>query len=205
MPNLISHLILERCPHCKIAMPYLASNSIFETDNHLNRNRRFWRTYGCTQCGGVILATSPAGNGAITHMYPEAKIVDSIIPDTAKEYLTQAINTLHAPSASIMVAASSIDAMLKDKGYTEGGMYPRINKAAADHLITEEMAKWAHQVRLEANGQRHADEDHGMPTEQEAQRVIDFTLALAEFLFVLPSKVEQGITSSANGQSTEAK
>jgi len=205
MPNLANQLILDRCPHCKIAQPLLVTQFFQETINHLGQNKRAWKTYLCSKCGGMILASANASNASITSMYPEAKIVDSIIPNPAKEYLKQAIDSLHAPAGSIMLSASSVDAMLKAKGYTEGGMYPRINKATEDHLITEEMAKWAHQVRLEANGQRHADEDHGLPTEQEAQRVIDFTLALAEFLFVLPSKVEKGIMSSANAQAAEAK
>lgn len=92
-----------------------------------------------------------------------------------------------------MLASSSIDAMLKNKGYTEGSLYSRINKAAKEHLITEEMSKWAHQVRLDANEQRHADEDFVLPSEGDAKKTIDFTLALAEFLFVLPSKVANGI------------
>ena len=56
-----------------------------------------------------------------------------------------------------MLSASSIDAMLKSKGYKKGNLYKRIEKAAEDHLITSEMAKWAHQVRLGANDERHAD------------------------------------------------
>ncbi|BAX81977.1 DUF4145 domain-containing protein [Labilibaculum antarcticum] len=196
MPNLSTQLILDRCPHCKIAHPSLHTSSEFTTKDFKGGHIRCWMTYRCTQCGGVVLASSPNSNGHITEMYPESKIVDSVIPEPAKEYLKQAINSLHAPSASIMVAASSIDAMLKTKGYTEGGLYPRINKAATDHLITDEMAKWAHQVRLGANGQRHADGDYEMPTQEEAQRLIDFTQALAEFLFVLPAKVEQGVAST---------
>ncbi len=52
-----------------------------------------------------------------------------------------------------MLAASSIDAMLKEKGYKVGGLYDRIKQAAKDHLITDEMAAWAHDVRLDANDQ----------------------------------------------------
>jgi hypothetical protein len=32
-----------------------------------------------------------------------------------------------------------------------------------------------------------------LPSETDAKKTIDFTLALAEFLFVLPSRVEKGI------------
>jgi hypothetical protein len=83
--------------------------------------------------------------------------------------------------------------MLKIKGLRDGSLYARIHKAATDHLITEEMAKWAHQIRLDANDQRHADEEAPPPSEDDAKRSIDFASALAEFLFVLPSRVTRGL------------
>ena len=57
-----------------------------------------------------------------------------------------------------MLSASSIDSMLKSKRHNEGKLCSRINKAAADNIITESMTKWAYQVRLEANNERHADD-----------------------------------------------
>jgi len=91
-----------------------------------------------------------------------------------------------------MLAASSVDAMLKEKGLKQGKLYGRINEAAKQHLITEEMATWAHEVRLDANDERHADEEAELPSTDDAERVIEFALALAQFLFVLPSRVERG-------------
>ena len=78
-------------------------------------------------------------------------------------------------------------------GYKDGSLYYRITKAVEDHLITKEMAEWAHEVRLDANDQRHAEEDTELPTEKHAQTALDFARALAEFLYVLPSKVQMGI------------
>ena len=87
--------------------------------------------------------------------------------------------------------------MLKEKGLTEGNLYNRVDKAASTHLITEDMAKWAHQVRLDANDQRHADSTAPFPSQDDAKRCLDFALALAEVLFVLPSRVTRGIAGSA--------
>ena len=100
-----------------------------------------------------------------------------------------------------MLCASAVDAMLKDKGYTTGNLYGRINKAAADHLITEGMKDWAHEVRLNANDQRHADEAAAMPTPADAQRSVEFVQALGQFLFVLPAQVARG-RAAATGAST---
>jgi hypothetical protein len=92
-----------------------------------------------------------------------------------------------------MLAASSVDAMLKVKGYESGSLYSRIDKAAEEHVITLDMAAWAHEVRLNANEQRHADSAAPLPTGDDARHVVDFVVALAQILFVLPSKIQKGI------------
>ena len=99
-----------------------------------------------------------------------------------------------------MLAASAVDAMLKAKGLKQGTLYARIDKAAGDHLITAEMAKWAHQVRLDANDQRHADEAAPMPNEEDAARCLDFASALGKFMFTLPARVARGIKESGKAK-----
>ena len=96
-----------------------------------------------------------------------------------------------------MLAASAVDAMLKAKGYTEGSLYSRIDKALADHLITPGMSMWAHKVRLDANDQRHADEDASLPDGDDARRSIDFAVALGQFVFALPARVDQGVADAS--------
>ncbi|BAP41280.1 putative uncharacterized protein [Pseudomonas sp. StFLB209] len=122
-------------------------------------------------------------------MWPAAQSVDEAVPARAKDFLEQAVKSLQAPAGAVILAASSVDAMLKEKGLKEGSLYKRIDTAAQQHLITEEMAAWAHEVRLGANDQRHADDDAPLPSTEDAQQAIEFVQALAQFLFVLPSRV----------------
>lgn len=82
--------------------------------------------------------------------------------------------------------------MLKDKGLKDGPLGARINQAERNHLITPEMAAWAHEIRLDANDQRHADEAAELPSKTDAQKVIAFATALSQFLYVLPARVERG-------------
>ena len=66
------------------------------------------------------------------------------------------------------------------------------------HLITKDMAAWAHDVRLDANDQRHADDDAPLPDGAQAEKVVEFAKALGTFLFVLPARVERGRKKAAN-------
>ena len=95
-----------------------------------------------------------------------------------------------------MLAASAVDAMLKEKNLTAGTLNARINAAADTHLITADMAEWAHDVRLDANDPRHADDARPHHTTETARRVVEFAVALADFLFVLPARVARGRTET---------
>lgn len=196
MPNLEAQLQLERCPHCGVDRPTLGTTAQFETRTYSGGNRRFWRVYICSRCGGPIIAGSKDPGGAISGIYPAPTQVDESIPEPARSYLTQAINSMCAPAGSVMLSASSVDAMLKAKDYRDGSLYSRIDKAKDDHLITEEMALWAHEVRLDSNEPRHADDSKPLPTEEDARKSIDFVLALGQFLFVLPTRVKRGLENS---------
>ena len=99
-----------------------------------------------------------------------------------------------------MLCAGAVDAMLKVHGYTQGTLYIRIDKAKEDGLITAGMAEWAHDVRMDANDQRHADEKAPLPDESAAERSLDFAMALAELLFVLPERVKRGMGGSEKGE-----
>ena len=193
MIKLSEHLELSRCSHCSVAMPSLQKISQFETRTHAGKFLRRWRCYICKSCGGVITAWADGYDNEVKKYFPQSTEADEIIPDKPRDLIQQAIDSIHAPAGAVMLAASAVDAMLKILNYKEGNLYNRIEQAAQDHLITNDMAKWAHEVRLDANDQRHADEGASLPEPADAKRCIDFTLALSEFLFVLPSRVTRGI------------
>lgn len=202
MATLGTLLEIQRCPHCGIDSPNLVRQNSFQTysprSNIYNEPiRRTWGIYSCQRCGGVVTASADHDKGLVKEIYPKSITVDENIPVRARNYLSQALDSINAPSGAVMLAASAVDSMLKDKGMKDGSLYSRINKAMENHLITEEMSKWAHEVRLDANGERHADEKE-MPTPEDAKRVIDFALALGEFLFVLPSRVNRGIQEATD-------
>lgn len=202
-PTLSERLDLERCPHCMVHLPTLIPmHGVAITKDHRGGNERYWLTYRCAACGGAVVAGAATGTGDMdrhvaTEIYPEPEAVHEDIPDPARNYLTQAKESLHAPDGAGMLAASAVDAMLKAKDYKKGWINDRINKAVQDHLITDDMGKWAHQVRIDANDPRHADEDRPHLEREDAERCVDFAEALAEIMFVLPARVDKGMKPKA--------
>ena len=196
--NLDNQLQLSRCPHCGIDSPSLLMASHANTHDYMGKNKRRWKFYSCSRCGGIVSACAENHGGKIDQIFPSVEKLDDSIPERAKEYLEQARNSLNAPAGAIMLAASSIDSMLKEINLKTGSLYNRIDKAKDDGLITESMAEWAHEIRLEANDQRHADENADLPKENDARHVLQFAEALAQFLFVFLAKVKRGINNAKN-------
>ncbi|MDR7048027.1 hypothetical protein J2X54_000462 [Duganella sp. 3397] len=193
MPTLSNNLILARCPHCAVANPNLTLLHRVETKDHASQNARWWGLYSCARCGGAAVASATKPGVEVDKIFPSSTVLPQAIPLRPREYLQQAHDSLHAPAGAVMLAASAVDSMLKAKNYADGSLYTRIEKAVTEHLLTEDMGKWAHAVRLDANDQRHADDAADLPTEADARRVLDFARTLAEVLFVLPSRIERGL------------
>jgi len=159
-----------------------------------------WHIYTCSSCGGLVGAAIPVAQvqtGApLTQqahwIVPTVVTISSDIPQAAARYLTQARETLASPSASVVMSASAVDAMLKERGYRDGKLYGRIQKAETDGVLTKDMAAWAHEIRLDANDERHADQDASAMTGEDAAKCLEFADALADLLFVLPARVRRG-------------
>jgi len=193
MPTLTDNLRLDRCPHCSVANPNLFKKAQLETVNAALTQRRYWAIYQCATCGSLVSAWSFGQNADVVQHFPNSLSVDDDIPERPKAFLKQAQESLNAPAGAVMLAASAVDSMLKIRGYTDGSLYSRIEKASKDHVLTSEMTPWAHAVRLDANDQRHADNAAALPTIEDAQKVLAFAMALGEYLFVLPSRIARGI------------
>ena len=208
---------LNRCPHCGIANPQMISvwSQIFE-DHRISGNmyHRNWATFQCTSCKNLVLCESDLKrsnttsrdleNGAsikVVSIFPDTQRIIDNLPDSAEKFLKQALDSMHAPDGAVMLCASAIDSMLKEKGYKDGNLYSRINEAAENNLITQDMKEWADAVRLEANNTRHADEERPHMTQEDAKQVFTFANALGTFLYELPAKIEKGKAAAEENKS----
>ena len=113
-------LALNRCPHCGVDRPSLTGLWATETTAHNGTYERYWVVYACSRCGGLVTAFSEHDHGYVAEIFPGVTVLDDSIPDPARSYLQQAIDSLHSPAGAVMLAASSVDAMLRAKNYKDG-------------------------------------------------------------------------------------
>ena len=200
---------LRRCPHCGSARPaFTRAHAVPEgVYSNVTGKKNYWAIYQCSTCALPITlwhkrVSRQANSSHYFHEYeiiPATWVADDSVPANARRYLEQAQATIGAPDASVVMSASAIDAMLKEKGLVDGSLYKRIKEAVEGGLLTNDMSKWAHLVRLNSNNPRHADGSNPHMTTTDATLSLQFAKAIAEVLFVLPSRMPEAEgTSSAN-------
>lgn len=187
---------IERCPHCSVASP--AWDRIFSGNQDKSGPRIGHYAYAlhlCRTCKRPVLQLfhyRGTGNGIRQQLiaaFPENRAVDASLPEAAGRFLQQAVDTLHAPDGSMMLSASAIDAMLKDKGYKSGTLHKRIEQATDDGQLIAELADWAHGIRLDANAVRHADDEFEETSPEAAKQAVEFAKTLGELWYGLPAKI----------------
>lgn len=199
---------VPQCPRCNRANPTLVRVIDPQTITFPRGDRSdlyFVSIYRCTTCERTVLAESVRGSHTgmpgeipVEYLFPTAQTVHPDIPVKPRQFLSDALTSLSAPSASIMASCSAMDAMLKernigrtDEAGKERSLAKRIKDAVEAGVLTKEMSEWADKVRLDANDQRHADEDAELPTADAATNVFELADALAEILFVIPAKLKK--------------
>jgi hypothetical protein len=117
---------------------------VVHSQDYTGKNRFIWLTYVCSSCGKGVLAgarINPDNTQERIGVFPPPRNIPEDVPSAARNYLLQAIRSLSAPDGAVMLAASSVDAMLKAKNLANDSLYSRINKAKDTHLITPDMAE----------------------------------------------------------------
>ena len=194
MTQVLSGSDRDRCPQCGTANPTL-ERQWFGRIAGAHSPERPWAVYACTRCGGGVLVKglddiTGKGEPLIATVFPDPRRVPDDIPERARVYLTQAIES--PPEGAAMLACSAVHVMLKEEGYEAGTILERIDKAVADHALPKSVGEWAHAVRSIADDARNADESRPHVTQEEAEQVVKFAETLGTILFVLPTRIAEG-------------
>jgi DNA-directed RNA polymerase subunit RPC12/RpoP len=194
MAQILSGSDRDRCPQCGTANPTL-ERQWFGRIAGAHSPERPWAVYACTRCGGGVLVKglddiTGKGEPLIATVFPDPRRVPDDIPERARVYLMQAIES--PPEGAAMLACSAVHVMLKEEGYDDGTILERIDKAVADHALPTSVGEWAHAVRSIADDARHTDESRPQLTQEEADQVVKFAETLGTILFVLPTRIAEG-------------
>lgn len=197
------------CPHC------LKDNAVmkFIHQAHLAQ-RHYSLVFQCQSCFKLLIAevetdlhggpSQSAHNSAypvivnnhrnirVNLTYPQAKRIDAPMstPPRAAKFLIEAKEDFARCryETSAMNCRKVIDIATKELHLKEEEkLVRRISALRETGLITQEMADWAHIVRIDTNSAIHSDEEF---TADEVDQLLKFTEVFLTYSFTLPAMVK---------------
>lgn len=187
---LAEKLLINKCPFCGMSQPDLRLENMFESFDNDARYQRLWGVYVCEKCGGVVTAgTYLLKSRKVTEIYPQSKIADQSLPSDIRQLWQTALDNLRDPEKSINCILKVIKSMLSDQDLTTGSILERLNQAEKKHLFSKELLEWAYEINCLEDCDQKRKKNY-LPSEEK--NLVNFTLALAEFLYILPAKIRQG-------------
>ena len=132
----------------------------------------------------------------LREMFPSPPKPPEHIPNNVKLFFKQAMNNLPQDwDAAGVMFRKTLETALKDKFPSiRGPLSQRINEAANQQQLTPDLAKWAHQIRLDGNNAAHG----GKPlSKKDAQSLADFTNLVLLYLYTLPGMLVQARGSNS--------
>lgn len=202
--------IEEVCPHClkeNAVLKFLVETPLFEGSYSL--------VFKCQSCFKLLIAevtrfgpyspeylanntTYPviinkSENYQVTNIYPKARafIAPASTPDRASKFFVEAKEDFVRGrfETSAMNCRKVIDIATKHLHLgNEDKLVRRISALRETGLITQEMADWAHIVRIDTNGAIHSDEEF---TYDEVDQLLKFTEVFLTYAFTLPALVRE--------------
>lgn len=135
----------------------------------------------------------------IEHVYPAARKSESPenVPQVAADAFIEGADNARDGrySSAVMMFRRAIDVGTKvfEPTIDVHNLGKRIDKLAADGLITKDLKEWAHKIRLEGNEAVH---DLPKPTKEQTEELQLFTELVLTYLFTLPAKVRANLPTT---------
>ena len=153
----------------------------------------------CGHCGHGIIALFQGGYSSLEKFYtdeikgvypaPPSEDAPLFTPERTKRFFQQGMSSLHIgnPDAAGAMFRKSLESGLNEKfSSNERNLIGKIKDAASKGLITDEMADWAHHIRISGNEAAHND-DYTM---EQARTLRVFTELVLTYLFELPGRLK---------------
>jgi len=188
------------CPHCEaqVQANVLGEKEYPPYEDGVPTKFQF---VACCKCGTAMVGhcewehdeEGGQGWGKLTRRWPQVdQQLDQNIPIIVQRSLEEArrCHAAKAFTACAVMVGRAIEGMCKDKvnaDYLADGL----KKLKAQGIIDEKLYKWGEALRNERNIGAHAGTDS--VSRQDARDVLDFSYAMAEYVYVLDEKYREYI------------
>lgn len=201
------------CPHCGIK-----NNAFLGVKSYANpAKKHYWTTlFVCPSCGeGIVVEIWDSGTGAdpmihvseirqpmkniasqkfrIISIHPKPAVTEipAHLPERVAKTFKEGCEIINqSPTGACSLFRKALEIGLKDLSpeIEAWKLEKRIDKMAAEHLITPSIQEWAHQLRLDGNEALHESED---PTINDARQMENLTRFVLMYIYTLPGQIAE--------------
>lgn len=118
------------------------------------------------------------------------KTLDAIIPPTVRSSIEEARKCLKARaySACAVMSGRALEALCKEQNVNKRNLAEGLRELKTKGIIDGRLFDWSESLREKRNIGAHASEKE--VSKEDASDVLDFTIAICEFVYVLTDKYE---------------
>ncbi|MEV0929849.1 DUF4145 domain-containing protein [Streptomyces phaeochromogenes] len=153
------------------------------------------QAHRCDHCGNILIRYGILEDETSEKWLPRAGAHKSF-PDVPNEIASLAEEahdclSVNARRGAIVLARAVIEASAKDKGFSQGNLYTKIDNLHGAGLLREHIREAAHEVRLGGNDVAHGDILSGPLTQEEAEEVLTLMDEILAEVYQSPARVKR--------------
>lgn len=161
-------------------------------DGHARYTVRY-RLLQCPQCDLPILVEDPIDFDDVEPgiLYPAREKVSAAIPRPIASALNEAMNCFRASAhtASVIMCRKALEGMCRERGISVAPLARSLDEMKKKGIIDAQLEEWASLLRVSGNDAAH---DMEVTFEaRDARDILDFTVALGEYLFTFKQKFDE--------------
>lgn len=169
-----------------------------------------WTFCVCPRCNLPMLAVVcdygyGFDEGAPTRVYPrrEDRRLGTAVPGTIRHAFSEAVLCFKAKAytASAIMCRKTLEGLCNAHGAKTGNLGRRLEKLKKDGVIEARLFEWAEALRISGNEAAHAVDSQVSP--QDCEDILEFTEALAQYVFTYRDKFEKFRQRRAKSPSAE--
>lgn len=187
----------------QITCPFCMESGNFSTEHHAQKKKANGRkilnfdTLKCGNCAGYVMvlwSASELGRLYAFRVLPWPLKIDSAPkhwPESVGRFWVQANRSLNDENwdAAAVMARSSLQAALRDKGAKGSSLKAEIDNLAETGLLPPIIKEWSHNVRELGNDSAHPKPDQAPAVPKDAKDIVQFLDFLLEYLYDLPKRI----------------
>jgi hypothetical protein len=153
----------------------------------------------CNGCGKCVLLLRPTNSSSVASserimiVYPNPlpNEVSNIIPEVIKNDISEARLCLSVSAfrGAATLARRALQVICLEKGSKKDRLADQIDELFDKNIITDDIKKWAHEIRYIGNDAAHPNDAPVL--KEDAEEILELLDSMCEVLYIAPAKAEK--------------